>query len=465
MKKFKYILVAVAFSTLIVSCRKELNEEPLNSISTEGAFSTPERIDKAAVGMYNALQNANFTGGRNLIYADIRSIDASPATYFGQMALFNTLQANDGTVGGAWQGGYRTIYEANLFLKNFEPRKSTVTPAKADQYTGEAKFIRSLVYFYLVNLWAQPYNFTADASHLGVPLVLTAADDPFDASNNLPRSTVKQVYDQIEADLLDAEAKLPATHPTAYDKVSRATKGAAQAMLMRLYLYKGDYQKAVTYADKIINSGLYALNASPQTAFRTFTTNESIFSVAHDGGDNPNTNNAIGQHYGAARRADIPISADFIALMEATDLRRTLLTEQVSGSYWTTKYNAGTTDWAPVVRYAEVLLTKAEALARLAAGTTVDATALGLLNQVRTRSNATPRVATTKQELIDFILLERRIELAFEGHGIFDFLRTKRDIPAHSVVALQPYGSNYVVLPVPKYDIDKNPNLVQNPGY
>jgi len=465
MKNIKYSFTALTLGlVLFSSCSKELFEEPLNSVSTNTAFSSPARIEKASIGMYNALQNANWLNGRAQIYADIRGIDASPATYFGQMALFNTLQANDGTVGAAWQGAYRTIYEANLFLKNFAPAASTVPQAKADQYVGEAKFIRSLSYFYLVNHFAQPYTFTADASHLGVPLVLDAADDPFSPTNNLARSSVKQVYDQMIADLTDAEAKLPTTYPVAYDRVSRATKGAAQALLMRIYLYKGDYANAVTYANKIIGSGLYAYNASPVTAFRTFTTNESIFSIANDGGDNPNTNNAIGQHYGSSRRADIPISSDFVSLYEPTDERLELI-ENASGAYWTTKYNAGTTDWVPIFRYTEVLLTKAEALANLAPGTTVDPTALDLLNEVRARSSASPRVPTTKQELIDYILLERRLELAFEGQGIFDFLRTKRGIPAHSVVAAQPYGSDYVILPIPKYDLDKNPNLVRNPGY
>ncbi|MEO5647768.1 MAG: RagB/SusD family nutrient uptake outer membrane protein, partial [Chitinophagaceae bacterium] len=298
-----------------------------------------------------------------------------------------------------------------------------------------------------------------------IPLVLTAADDPFAPSNQIPRSTVKQVYDQMEADLLEAEIKLPLTYTDTYLKTTRATKGAARALLMRLYLYKGDFAKASTYANTIITSANYSLQSSPEIPFRTFTTNESIFSVAMDGGDNPNTNNAIGQHYGASRRADISIDQNFINLLGATDKRKTLLTTSVSGTFYTSKYNNGTSDFVPVFRYAEVLLTRAEALARLAPAGTADAAALVLLNQIRTRAGATPATAATQQQLIDAILLERRIELAFEGHGIFEFLRTGRAIPAHGIVAEQPYGSNYVVLPIPKYDIDKNPNLTQNPGY
>lgn len=470
MKQIKNILIASTLLMGTFSCTKELNEDPFNSIDASGAFSSADRIAKSAVGMYNALQNANYFGGRVLIYADIRGIDASPSTFFGNMALYNTLQSSDGTVAGAWQGAYRTIYECNSFLKNFEPNASLVSADLANQYRGEAKFIRSLCYFYLVNLWAQPYSFTTGATHAGVPLVIEAAGDPFAASNNLPRATVKQVYDQMEADFKDAENWLPLTYTDAYTRVSRATKGAARAMLMRLYLYKGDYTNAATYANTIMTSAIYSLNPSPITCYRTYTTAESIFSVAHDGGDNPNTNNSIGQHYGVTRRADIPVTTDFVALFEATDTRKKAigsdsLVQFSGGAYWTRKYNAGATDWVPVARYSEVLLTRAEALARNASGTTADATAVSLLNTVRTRASASTLAPANKNALIDAIMLERRRELAFEGQGSLDFQRTGQDIPAHGVVPAQAFGTDFRVLPVPLYDMQKNPNLVQNPGY
>jgi tetratricopeptide (TPR) repeat protein len=468
MKKINIIAAGLIAIFASVGCNKTLNEQPFSYISDVDAFSNASRIDKSAVGMYDALQNANYFGGRILIYADIRGVDAQANTFFGNMNQFSTLSSSDGTTAAAWQGAYRTIYECNLFVKNFTPNIGLVTPAKANQYLGEAEFIRSLCYFYLVNMWAQPYAYTSDASHPGVPLVLVAAADPFAASNNLPRASVKAVYAQIEADLLDAESKLPDYNAAdTYNSTSRATKGAARALLSRLYLYKGDYTNSAAYANKIMTtSNPYALNADPVTRFRTYTTNESIFSVAMDGGDNPNTNAALGQHYGAAKRADITVANVFVGLMSTVDKRFTNLIQSVSGAYWTTKYNAGTTDWVPVLSYPEVILNRAEALANLATGTTADPTALTLANQIRLRSDPThPIVAATKSDLITAILTERRIELAFEGQGSLDFLRTHRDIPAHVGASLQPWGSDYTVLPIPKYDTDKNPNLAQNHGY
>jgi len=476
--KFKNITVGLLLAGgLFTACKKsDIFPGPDASISAETVFSTPDRIEKASVGMYDALQNANFFSGRVLIYADIRGLDAIPSAYFGNMGFYTSTNSQDATVASAWQGGYRTIYQANLFLKGFTPKMSMVPQAKADQYVGEAKFIRALCYFYLVNLWGQPYNFTADASHPGVPLMLKVEDDPFSAANNLPRATVKQVYDQMETDLLDAQAKLPETPADAFTRVARATKGAATALLARLYLYKGDWTKANQMADLLIASpAAYALNAgNPVLAFRPpFTTKESIFSVAMSGADNPNTNASLGQHYGGGSlngRGDISISVSYLNLMDTNvDLRYkgkggdALMERSPTGVFWTRKYAGLTTDFVPVLRYAEIVLIKAEALANLAA--TVDATAVTLVNSIRTRSSAAPIAPVTKQDLLDAIIKERRIELAFEGQGSLEFNRNKQDIPAHSSVPLQAWGTDYRVLPIPKYDTDKNPGETQNHGY
>jgi hypothetical protein len=467
-KIFNILLVTAVFSVITSCTKQDLFTEPTNSISDVDAYSNASRIDKSAVGMYDALQNANFFGGRILVYVDQRGLDANQNSFFGSMGAYTTLNANDVTVASAYQGGYRTIYTANLFYQSFLPNQSLVPVAKANQYIGESKFIRALCYFYLVNLWAQPYGYTADNSHLGVPLVLTAATDPFAPSNNLPRATVKQVYDQMEADLLDAEAKLPASYPDAFTQVARATQGSARALLARLYLYKGDYAKANTYADLVINSGKYALQPNIASVFNTYTTNESIFSVAMSGGDNPNTNNSLGQHYGInPGRGDVNITSDYISLMNtAVDKRYLNLTKLYSGTNWSLKYPGLTVDYVPVIRYAEVLLIKAEALARSAGSGVIDPTALALVQQVRDRSAGGLLTVATQQDLINAILKEKRIELAFEGHNYLDMQRTKQDLPAHGfVTTVIKYGNNLRVLPIPTYDIQKNPNLVQNPGY
>ncbi|WP_088843957.1 RagB/SusD family nutrient uptake outer membrane protein [Hymenobacter gelipurpurascens] len=456
--------------TTASSCDKVLDQAPPAAFTTAEGYSTPARIASSALGMYDGLQNAEFLGGRALIYADIRADDVDPAAYFGTLAN-NTQLASDGTAQLAWQGGYRTIYSVNFFLQELQ-KNTGIAPADLEaQYIGEGKYIRALTMFYLVNLYAQPYNYTAGATHLGIPIQLVAPDasNAFDPAQNLPRATVAEVYAQIETDLNDAITRLPETYTTAFSKVGRATKDAARALLSRVELYKGDYAKSAQLAGDVITGGRHALNASPLTPFRTFTTSESIFSVAQGTSDNPNTNNAIGQHYGPSpARADITITPYInipVTQFAADDKRRTLLTTQSTANnrYYTIKYAAISADWVPISRYSEVLLNRAESLVRTT--NTVNPEALTLLNQVRSRST-TPYVAfTSATELLNAILLERRLELAFEGHRLFDLLRNKQGTTARGSAAAQPYGSPRLIMPIPLREIQQNPNLVQNEGY
>jgi hypothetical protein len=460
--------------TTATSCDDVLDQTPPSALTQEDAFANPDRIQKTATGMYDQLQNAEFLGGRALIYSDIRSDDTNPTAFFGGIGTFNAL-ANDGTSTNAWTGGYRSLYGANFFLQELAKNPGKVSPALEAQYSGEAKFIRALVYFHLVNLFAQPYNFTADASHPGVVLQLDAPDatTAFDASQEKPRSSVREVYAQIEADLKDAITGLPETYTSTYDKTARATKDAARSLLSRVYLYQGRYADAARLAGEVVTGARHSLAASPAVPFTlaTFSNPESIFSVAMNVSDNPNTNNALGQHYG--RRADIsvnPYALIPVNLFPAEDRRRLLLltpstipTSNSTPLIFTKKYNEASADYVPIVRYAETLLNRAEGLAQTATGVSTEA--ITLLNLVRDRSKpaTTPSYTlasfTDKQALIEAILLERRLELAFEGHRYYDLMRYKRNSSRIT------YGDNKAVLPIPLVDIQQNKNLVQNPGY
>lgn len=242
-------------------------------------------------------------------------------------------------------------------------------------------------------------------------------------------------------------------------------------MLSRVYLYMGDNAKSVTYADKVI--GKYSLDASPMKVFTTpEESTDVIFFVAMNKDDNPNTNNALGQHYGAKFRSDITVSQACLDLYSAADTRKSSYIISYKGSNYCNKYQNGSADWAPVLRYAEVLLNKAEALVKK--NNTVDANAIALLNQIHGRCDAGKVYLAsdfaTPQALLNEILLERRRELAFEGHSSFDLFRNKLGIAAGrggATVAAIPYPSNYFALPIPSKDVEKAGEAVlnQNPGY
>lgn len=473
MKYFKIcILSAFTSFALLTSC-DVLDDNPYYmGDSADQIFASAEKIDAAAVGMYDALQNAEYLGGRAQIYVDARGIDVNPPTYFGALANFNPTASN-GVVEDAWQGAYRTIYECNLFLEgiNGALANNVITQDQFNGYAAEAKFIRAVVYFYTLNFWGQMY--VKESENLGIPMILTAYDgsSAFTEAITQKRETIDNCYKQILDDLVFAEQNLGTTWGDPYYDRARATVGAAQAMLSRVYLYTNKNLEAYNYANKII--GKYSLDTDVVNIFTTPDQSpEVIFFVAMNTADNPNTNNALGQHYGKDARADITISQTYQDLLGSDDTRKTKGLVYKDGVCYCNKYQKKSSDWAPVIRYAEVLLNKAEAAVKK--NNTVDEEAISLLNEVHSRSevNKTYKASdfATANDLLEEILLERRRELAFEGHASFDLFRNKKGIAAGRESASAPaieYPSNYFALPIPSYDIEKAGAdvLIQNKGY
>lgn len=479
MKKLKlYICFVLLFSAAtLTSCKKEvLDDNPFYmGDSGDQIFRDAAKIAAASVGLYDALQNAEFLGGRAQIYVDIRGLDVNPPTYFGLMSTFNPT-SNDATTTNAWQGAYRTIGECNSFLEGIEQAKSEniITEDEYKIYASDARFIRGLVYFYALNLWGQMY--VSESENLGIPLILKSFDGgtAFSDAPQTKRATIDETYKQIVEDLQYAQSNLPPERDDAYGGRATATSGAANAMLSRVYLYLKNYDKVIEHADNVTG---YELDSKTLTALNSpDASNEVILSLAMNLADNPNTNNALGQHYGYNRRADITVSQNYINLLSDNDARKTecLIYDNAKGNWYCNKYRKTSSDWAPIIRYAEVLLNKAEALMKKAnvSATDKDA-AIALLNLVHERSDGTKTYTTTdfatNDALIQEILLERRRELAFEGHASFDLFRNGKGIPAGRgapTAAAINYPSNSFALPIPDYDIEKSRgNLIQNKGY
>ena len=469
-----YIVLGAALTLLQPACTKVTDIAPQDLISSDEAFNTPSRINAGVIGVYDALQDPDFLAGRSLIYSDVLGEDViTLGDYFSPISNYRML-ASDTYAKNEFAAGYEAIQRANRVIEGIEAN-ADIAGNMANTYIGECRFARALAMLTLVDHFAQPYNFTADASHLGIP-VITKSSSNYTAADLVPRNTVAQVYDQLIADLKFAEDNL--TDDQGGANVQRANKYGASALLARVYLYKGDYANAKTEAEKVISSGKYELNADPAACFTpgNYQSAESIFSISNNENDNPNTNNALPMHYSPEGRADIAVSQTFlnIAGFAADDKRRKLLT-LVDGYTYTLKYTDITSraDWAPIVRYPEVLLTAAEAAVK--ASNSVDATSLARLNEVRDRSRVGAAQYTlasfpTAQSFIDAVLLERRIELAFEGHRIEDLVRNKKGVTGKQADDFSPiadvaYGADHLIFPIPDYDTKLNRNLVQNPGY
>lgn len=455
MKKINiYNLMLTAFLiTVTASCKKSLEISPLNSVEQEKAFQSSKDIEVALVGAYSDMGSRNFYGGRPFIMADFLG-DVNGIEWYGtyqditQTYNKSILKSND-IVNSVWSLGYATINDVNNVISAIDK----VEASKKNKVEGEAKFIRGASYFELVKLFAKAYNDGSPTTNLGVPLVLTPTKAITEESF-VTRSTVDAVYKQIILDLTDAETKLPATNGFF------ATKGAAAAMLARVYLQMGSFAEAANAANRVISSNNYTLKANYIDAFpvsgsvAASNTSEDIFAMQVNALTGYNGYNEL---YGAAifnGRGDAVISNAWMTNYEAGDDRINSFYTS-GGDRFTSKY-ANNFGNVPIIRYAEMFLIRAECNQRLLPAAPIGGqTPTQDLTTIRARVNL-PTVTATLAN----ILKERKLELAFEG-GFFlhDAKRTQTNIASIS------WNANALVFPIPQREIDANKNLVQNPGY
>lgn len=480
MKLIKYNkiapIVAVAFAAVtMVGCDKDLlSPVPQTSLSDVSAFQTPARIQQQVFGVYSAIKSGQFLGGRAHVYQDVRGEDWVNVTTNGVTALgvWNfSITDGDNQVENYWSAAYAAINRANVVIEGIDANPTVLPAATASSYKAEVRFCRALSYFYLQSLYARrPFNADAGAS-LSVPLRLTANKSPEGAA--MARATQAQVFQQIIDDLNFAESNLPNSYGTVGDSnVVRAQKSAAVAMKMRVFMHMNRWNDVITEGNKLVPTAApfqapapyitHRLNPSILTTFRTYTTPESIFSMPMAVTNSPGTQNGLGQYW-TAEFGLINTGIIANAGWTTTDARRTNFITPASGSNparWT-KFNDDLNNYVPILRYAEVMLNLAEALARQASG--VDARALALLNAVRQRSDATVTFApATKDELINLILTERRIELLGEGFRSLDIMRQNTTFPAKGSVGAVPNTSLTYVWPIPASEMLLNPLMVKN---
>jgi starch-binding outer membrane protein, SusD/RagB family len=475
MRKKNIYILCFALVTLMVSCAKDekLNPVPTTNISDASAFATPDRISNQVRGLYATMRNGNFYGGRYLIYNDIRAEefllqDPNEVTGAGVWAL--TVNNSTNNVKDFWAQAYFTINRCNVFLDGMTASGNAVVgTALAANYTAEARLIRAVSYYSLLQLFARPYA-DGDGSKPGLPLRLTGNSGSGDYA--LARSTVAQVYTQILSDLNFAETNLPVTITDALARTSRAHRNTAIALKTRVYLTMQRYSDVITEANKIVSSAApftatsgvnHSLQADITNVFKTYTTTESIFSMPFNANETPGTQNQLAYYYtpansvvaGGVGQGLFSLNpAGIIANTgwTANDKRRTFVKSSGSGSaarYWLFKYTSPSpyTDFVPVIRYAEVLLNLAEARTR--STNTVDAQAVALLNAVRNRSDAgttfTAASFANAAALVDAILTERRIEFLGEGLRSPDVVRLLQPLPGKSnVPTTAPTAQNYI---------------------
>ncbi|WP_420152749.1 RagB/SusD family nutrient uptake outer membrane protein [Siphonobacter sp.] len=457
-------LLAGGLLLTVASCSESqyLNTVPPTQLISEEAFATPSRILGLVNGTYKALKNANYYGGRFQFYLDVRGedfINTTANSFTGYESWSNTYTSSSNDINTLWSAAYTTINQANILISGLPQNPGIVSDELAAQYLGEAKFLRALSYYSLVSIFAQPYVKNQGASP-GLPLRLQAETTM--ANNDLARSSVAQVYTQILKDLDEAEASLPTTYATEELRVTRAHKNTAIALKTRVYLNMGNYAKVVEEARKIVPQTAAPFSATTgvqhalqsnivSTLTTTFTTPESILSMPFSSLDMYSGQSSIGYIYnGNAEYYLNPTGILGSSQWSSTDARRGFLRTLTSNNRnYLSKFgrNAPYLIYMPLIRYAEVLLNYAEAAAE-----TGDLTlATNLLKAVHARSDAsyTFPAVTTKEALVNTILIERRIELLGEGFRSNDLLRRLQTIPAKtgptvSAAAVAPTSENYI---------------------
>jgi starch-binding outer membrane protein, SusD/RagB family len=468
--KIRIIAFICMGAVLFASCKKEfLNEDPYNEVPADAAITSESSMQTAVYGMYAQLRNANLYGRTIPLIGDLLAdnlfISSSNSNRY--IAEFNYNYTNtNANASATWGAAYVAILRANNIINANLPESPIV-----NQLKGEAKTVRALMYFVLVNYYAK--QFSVDPNADGVPLVLD-----YDPQRRPARNKVSEVYAQIEKDLSEAFTQMTNTTKN----TSFVTKYVAKALSARVSLFKGDWAGARDNALSVVTGGGYTLADSAtyvnywrDPAPRTNKI-ETIFEVASDNVNNNGTN-ALSYFFDQTGYGDAIASDDFYNKFRATDVRRQLFLNGTRASQAVkivNKYpNTNTVadkDDTKVIRYSEVLLTLAEAYYRL----NDEANALLYLNQVaKRREPSFAGYASTGAQLLEDILLERRKELAFEGMRYLDLLRLNRDVTRVNInnnyIGVTPLTlaatSNKRIYPIPQDERDANPNISQNPGY
>lgn len=477
MKRTSYIYILLGSLIFSLSaCEESILLSPEQSLSEEVTFSNAAGAQAALNAVYSQAQLLEVFGSGPQIFEDLM---ADNTEFVGSFPTIQDVRnyvttTPNATIQGYWQTMYRVINGANTVIDKVPNiNDPALTDAAKNQIVGQAKFMRAIVYFQLVNQFAQPYN-KGNGNNPGVPLVLKG----FDGTPETPsRATVSEVHNQIIKDLTEAMEAVPATYAGTGLR-GRATKGAAAGYLSRIHLYRGEYAQAASFAKQVLdNKGTYSI----ATNFGFYSTPgpEHVFIILNSATDNGRTGAGGWASYhrpaNQGGRGDCAFTANLenIYKEEDGDKRYTELSDQVTAAdnqsrRMTRKFVDAVTNAepAPLMRTSEIALTRAEALAEVNG---VNQESIALVNPIRSRAGLKPWTIDqfeSKEALVSAILKERRKELAFEGHRRMDLLRRGQALRSSGPQApIAGFGADRTILPIPQREIDLNKNLSQNPGY
>ena len=477
----KIITIALTAAAILSSCSKDfLVEEPVLSQSDALTLSTFDGLDKSVAGAYAPLASTSWYCGDFILSNEMRTMNGkrwSNFTRYNSGRYINDYSINftPTSTSSVWSLGYYVILAANSVIENLD--NVDADEQDKNNIKAEALFLRALSHFDIVRTFAKPY--ATGASSLGCPIVLTV-----DSEAKPARNTVKEVYDQVITDLLEAEKIIDPTYSRSgvTDATACANIYSIEALLSRVYLYSEQWQKAADYATKVINSGKYTMWTADQIATEEDGEVTSVFNdnVPSKGEVIFEIYEGLSQAYGGGNEnvcgmtsyngyGDCGASQDLADLYDEGDVRGLLVSPDPDGDcLFTLKYQGKglssiDVNNTIVLRLSEMYLNRAEAI--INGASVAGVTALGDLETIAKNRGAAIQPATKNG-----VWTERAKELAWEGHLWFDLARTGRDMTRTDVSGTQvpttlAAGDYRWAMPIPDREFTVNPNLVQNDGY
>lgn len=468
---------------LLSGCSDFLEQEPDLQISFDEQLRTREGVLQAYSGIYRdieAILSSYFA-----VYADALggNLSFTPSVTQGtisvplQIERAYNFDANpqDLNFEDYYEDLYSVINQVNLVLDRFNDF-SFFSGTELNQLQAELLTIRAFAHYQISLVFAQNYGFTTDASHLGIVYntrVLIAGED-------FPeRETINSTYNLIKTDLDDALGLYNSTQLLSGPAYSYFNALSTRALYSRIALQMNDWEVAREYANTVITSSGISLtsqeNYISEWEAEELPITEIILEFSAPRSSEGNVSSSISAWYiynSTTNYADYTASGDLLSLYTDEDIRANMFLEQslntnVNGVSTLQDYSftkkfqdqAGTS----YMRLSELYLIRAEANARL---NSLDS-ALQDLNTIRERANL--EALTSTENVLEQLFLERRRELAFEGHLLFDIARFKKDIERNegciAAICNLNYPSNFFILPIPESSILLNQNTQQNEGY
>lgn len=505
--KTRYFIIALLTAASIYFTACSLDLDPLDTYSevTQGVdegggeivFANKGDVQRHMQTIYQQLRDRQEHWYLDLLLiAEAHADNAYAGTTGAEVLPFenNAIDGANSVLERDWNRYLEDVARANRLIVNIDSvRDNALTPAERQQYTAEAKIFRAMIYFDMVRIWGNVPVITTEGRDITAETIEEVYDDYFPNQN-----TTQEVYEQIEKDLLEALPYAPDNDP---GNKTIFSKSVARAVLAKVYAEKPlrDYAKVIAYADQLAADGfaleedfsnLFGMNAD-NTDAKMRNTRESILEAQYFAGNGNWVTWMLGRdlsnydtQFDWAKW--ITPSRDLIQLFQSEN-------DQIRFEESVVYYETRWSNYYPMnhypfmyktrsafnsiikYRYADILLLKAEALIL---GPTSDLLqAAAIIDQIRDRVELPPlpsAVRNNRDQLLEALMKERRLELAFEGERWFDLVRWEKvEEVMNSLDArdsgrrrqVYPFTTNSYLLPIPQAVLDQNPKLTQNLGY